>query len=49
MERGSPPRQDVRFTGDGARVRFLNTTHLENKPGVKVRFRQAPEAIPPGA
>ena len=40
----------VRFTGDGAhtqsivmnsnpaRVRFLNTTHLENKPDVKVRF-----------
>ena len=44
-------RQGVRFTGDGvhtqavvmtaspARVRFLNTTHLENKPDVKVRFR----------
>jgi fructose-1,6-bisphosphatase class II len=43
--------QGVRFTGDGvhtqavvmtlspARVRFLNTTHLENKPDVKVRFR----------
>ena len=42
--------QGVRFTGDGthtqaivmtsnpARVRFLNTTHLENKPDVKVRF-----------
>src|SRR5579872_1504102 len=41
----------VRFTGDGAhtqsivmtsspaRVRFLETTHLENKPDVKVRFR----------
>src|SRR5579872_823434 len=41
----------VRFTGDGAhtqsivmtsspaRVRFLDTTHLENKPDVKVRFR----------
>jgi fructose-1,6-bisphosphatase II len=43
--------QGVRFTGDGthtqaivmnsnpARVRFLNTTHMENKPDVKVRFR----------
>jgi len=43
--------QGVRFTGDGvhtqaivmnsdpARVRFLDTTHLENKPDVKVRFR----------
>jgi len=43
--------QGVRFTGDGvhtqaivlnsnpARARFLNTTHLENKPDVKVRFR----------
>jgi fructose-1,6-bisphosphatase class II len=43
--------QGVRFTGDGvhtqavvmtlspARVRFLNTTHLENRPDVKVRFR----------
>jgi fructose-1,6-bisphosphatase II len=43
--------QGVRFTGDGAhtqaivmnsnpaRVRFLNTTHLENKPDVKVRFK----------
>jgi fructose-1,6-bisphosphatase class II len=43
--------QGIRFTGDGvhtqsvvmtlspARVRFLNTTHLENKPDVKVRFR----------
>jgi fructose-1,6-bisphosphatase II len=43
--------QGVRFTGDGvhtqsvvmtsspARVRFINTTHLENKPDVKVRFR----------
>jgi fructose-1,6-bisphosphatase class II len=41
----------VRFTGDGAhtqavvmtsnppRVRFLDTTHLENRPDVKVRFR----------
>src|SRR5689334_15884655 len=41
----------VRFTGDGvhtqsivmnsnpARVRFVDTTHLENKPDVKVRFR----------
>ena len=41
----------VRFTGDGmhttsvvmtsqpARVRFVETTHLENKPDVKVRFR----------
>jgi len=41
----------VRFTGDGvhtqsvvmnsnpARVQFVNTTHLENKPDVKVRFR----------
>jgi fructose-1,6-bisphosphatase II len=41
----------VRFTGDGvhtesivmnsspARVRFVNTTHLENRPDVKVRFR----------
>ena len=41
----------VRFTGDGmhtesivmnsspARVRFINTTHLENRPDVKVRFR----------
>ena len=41
----------VRFTGDGthtqsivmtstpARVRFIDTTHLENKPDVKVRFR----------
>ena len=40
----------VRFTGDGvhtesvvmtstpARVRFIETTHLENKPDVKVRF-----------
>src|ERR1043166_695014 len=43
--------QGVRFTGDGthtqsivmtsapARVRFLDSTHLENKPDVKVRFR----------
>ncbi|HEY1339432.1 MAG TPA: class II fructose-bisphosphatase [Bryobacteraceae bacterium] len=43
--------QGVRFTGDGvhtqavvmtsapARVRFIETTHLENKPDVKVRFR----------
>jgi len=43
--------QGVRFTGDGtlthsvvmtstpARVRFVETTHLENKPDVKVRFR----------
>ncbi len=43
--------QRVRFTGDGtrtqsivmtsspARVRFIGTTHLENKPDVKVRFR----------
>src|SRR3982751_4532507 len=43
--------QGVRFTGDGmhthsvvmtsspARVRFIDTTHLENKPDVKVRFR----------
>jgi fructose-1,6-bisphosphatase/sedoheptulose 1,7-bisphosphatase-like protein len=43
--------QGVRFTADGvhtqavvmtlspARVRFLNTTHLENRPDVKVRFR----------
>jgi fructose-1,6-bisphosphatase class II len=43
--------QGVRFTGDGAhtqsivmtstpaRVRFLDTIHLENKPDVKVRFR----------
>jgi fructose-1,6-bisphosphatase II len=42
--------QGVRFTGDGvhtqsivmnsnpARVRFVDTTHLENKPDVKVRF-----------
>jgi fructose-1,6-bisphosphatase II len=42
--------QGVRFTGDGvhtqsvvmnsspARVRFIDTTHLENKPDVKVRF-----------
>ena len=41
----------IRFTGDGvhtqsivmtsmpARVRFIDTTHLENKPDVKVRFR----------
>ncbi|HUA59250.1 MAG TPA: class II fructose-bisphosphatase [Verrucomicrobiae bacterium] len=41
----------VRFTGDGAhtqavvmtsapaRVRFIDTTHLENRPDVKVRFR----------
>src|SRR6516162_9677698 len=41
----------VRFSGDGshtqsvvmtscpARVRFIDTTHLENKPDVKVRFR----------
>ncbi len=41
----------VRFTGDGmhtasivmtsqpARVRFVETTHMENKPDVKVRFR----------
>jgi len=41
----------IRFTGDGAhtqsivmtsqpaRVRFVDTTHLENKPDVKVRFR----------
>jgi fructose-1,6-bisphosphatase/sedoheptulose 1,7-bisphosphatase-like protein len=41
----------IRFTGDGththavvmtstpARVRFIETTHLENKPDVKVRFR----------
>ncbi len=43
--------QGVRFTGDGvhtqavvmtstpARVRFIDTTRLENKPDVKVRFR----------
>src|SRR3989454_1968913 len=43
--------QGVRFTGDGThtqsivmisstpRVRFIDTTHLENKPDVKVRFR----------
>jgi fructose-1,6-bisphosphatase II len=43
--------QGVRFTGDGTdtasvvmtssppRVRFIETTHLENKPDVKVRFR----------
>src|SRR5215475_5285995 len=43
--------QGVRFTGDGthtqsivmtsspARVRFIDTTHLENKPDVKVRLR----------
>jgi fructose-1,6-bisphosphatase class II len=43
--------QGIRFTGDGvhtqsivmtsapARVRFIETTHLENKPDVKVRFR----------
>jgi fructose-1,6-bisphosphatase class II len=43
--------QGVRFTGDGvhtqavvmnsspALVRFIDTTHLENKPDVKVRFR----------
>jgi len=43
--------QGVRFTGDGthtqavvmtsapAHVRFVDTTHLENKPDVKVRFR----------
>jgi fructose-1,6-bisphosphatase class II len=43
--------QGVRFTGDGvhtesvvmlsspARVRFIDTTHLENRPDVKVRFR----------
>ena len=43
--------QGIRFTGDGvhtqsvvmtstpARVRFIDTTHLENKPDVKVRFR----------
>jgi fructose-1,6-bisphosphatase class II len=43
--------QGVRFSGDGthtqsvvmnsspARVRFIDTTHLENKPDVKVRFR----------
>jgi fructose-1,6-bisphosphatase class II len=43
--------QGIRFTGDGAhtqsvvmtacpaRVRFISTTHLENKPDVKVRFR----------
>jgi fructose-1,6-bisphosphatase II len=43
--------QGARFTGDGvhtqsvvmnsnpARVRFIETTHLENKPDVKVRFR----------
>jgi fructose-1,6-bisphosphatase II len=43
--------QGIRFTGDGAhtqavvmtscpaRVRFLSTTHLENRPDVKVRFR----------
>jgi len=41
----------IRFTGDGvhtqsvvmtstpARARFIDTTHLENKPDVKVRFR----------
>ena len=41
----------VRFTGDGVltqsvvmtsstpKVRFIETTHLENKPDVKVRFR----------
>jgi len=26
------------MTSNPARVRFLNTTHLENKPDVKVRF-----------
>ena len=43
--------QGIRFTGDGAhtqavvmtscpaRVRFVSTTHLENRPDVKVRFR----------
>ena len=43
--------QGIRFTGDGvvtrsvvmtkspACVRFIDTTHLENKPDVKVRFR----------
>ena len=43
--------QGVRFFGDGirtqsivmtlspARVRFIDTVHLENKPDVKVRFR----------
>jgi fructose-1,6-bisphosphatase II len=43
--------QGVRFTGDGvhthsvvmtsspARVRFVESTHLENRPDVKVRFR----------
>jgi fructose-1,6-bisphosphatase/sedoheptulose 1,7-bisphosphatase-like protein len=43
--------QGVRFFGDGtrtqsivmthlpARVRFVDTVHLENKPDVKVRFR----------
>ena len=43
--------QGVRFSGDGThtqsivmissppRVRFIDTTHLENKPDVKVRFR----------
>jgi fructose-1,6-bisphosphatase class II len=43
--------QGVRFSGDGthtqsivmisspARIRFIDTTHLENKPDVKVRFR----------
>jgi fructose-1,6-bisphosphatase/sedoheptulose 1,7-bisphosphatase-like protein len=43
--------QGVRFTGDGThtqsvvmtncppRVRFIDSTHLENKPDVKVRFR----------
>jgi fructose-1,6-bisphosphatase II len=43
--------QGIRFTGDGvhtqsivmtsspARVRFIDTTRLENKPDVKVRFR----------
>jgi fructose-1,6-bisphosphatase/sedoheptulose 1,7-bisphosphatase-like protein len=46
--------QGVRFTGDGvhtqsivmnsnpARVRFVDTTHLENKPDVKVRFLVRP-------
>jgi fructose-1,6-bisphosphatase/sedoheptulose 1,7-bisphosphatase-like protein len=43
--------QGVRFFGDGtrtqsivmtrtpARVRFIDTVHLENKPDVKVRFQ----------
>ena len=31
--------QSIVMTSNPARVRFVDTTHLENKPDVKVRFR----------